>query len=143
MSGLVDKLCNLYSNFDEEMLGEIGSIYSSDIQFKDPLHEVQGIDNLRRYFSGMIQGLTECQFEFDRIIDIPAQGECILLWTMTYRHVQLAGGNRLVLSGNSHLRYADRVYYHRDYFDAGAMLYEHIPLLGFAIRKIKTRLEVK
>jgi hypothetical protein len=35
------------------------------------------------------------------------------------------------------------VYYHRDYYDAGSMLYEHIPLMGYAIRKIKKKVGAK
>ena len=34
----------------------------------------------------------------------------------------------------------DRVHFHQDYFDAGALLYEHLPLMGGAIRWLKGRL---
>ena len=34
----------------------------------------------------------------------------------------------------------DKVYRHRDYFDAGALLYEHVPLLGRVIRWLKRRM---
>jgi hypothetical protein len=33
-----------------------------------------------------------------------------------------------------------KIYYHRDYFDMGAMLYEHLPLLGRIIQRLKHRL---
>ena len=33
-----------------------------------------------------------------------------------------------------------KIYYHRDYFDMGAMVYEQLPLLGRIVRKIKQRL---
>jgi len=37
----------------------------------------------------------------------------------------------------SHLKFADgKVISHRDYFDLGEMLYEHIPLLGGVIKSI-------
>jgi hypothetical protein len=32
------------------------------------------------------------------------------------------------------------VYLHRDYFDAGALLYEHLPVLGTLIGWLKRRL---
>jgi hypothetical protein len=35
---------------------------------------------------------------------------------------------------------AGKVRYHRDYFDLGAMLYEHLPLLGSLVKTIKRRL---
>ncbi len=33
----------------------------------------------------------------------------------------------------------DKVYRHRDYFDAGAMLYEHLPVLGRVVSWLKRR----
>ena len=48
----------------------------------------------------------------------------------------------MFLDGASHLRLADnRIAYQRDYYDLGAMLYEHIPLLGGAVRAVKARLK--
>jgi len=34
----------------------------------------------------------------------------------------------------------DIIVYHKDYYDLGEMVYEHIPLLGFFVKKIKKRL---
>ena len=33
-----------------------------------------------------------------------------------------------------------KVIYHRDYFDMGAFIYEHIPLLGNVIKGIKAKM---
>jgi hypothetical protein len=33
----------------------------------------------------------------------------------------------------------DKVLYQRDYYDAGEMLYEHLPVLGWAVRGVKKR----
>ena len=41
-------------------------------------------------------------------------------------------------SGISRLTIAEgRVLHHRDYFDAGELLYENLPLLGSAIRLVR------
>jgi len=37
----------------------------------------------------------------------------------------------------SHVAFEERVTYQRDYFDAGAMVYEHVPLFGWIVRWIK------
>lgn len=143
MNNLIEKVCQLYSQFNPELLVDLDSIYDSRVLFKDPLHEIHGLDKLRNYYAEMMQGLDECHFEFDRVLDVPDEGECVLFWSMRYRHSKLAGGKLLVLTGNSHLRYSEKVYYHRDYFDAGAMLYEQVPLLGSVIGYIKKRLVAK
>ena len=142
MSHLIDKLCEFYTDFNPDLLDNLEAIYTPDVQFLDPLHEIHGINNLHRYFANMMEGLNECRFEFYQRMVMPLQQESIVLWTMSYRHRRLAGGKLLTITGNSHLRYSDRIFYHRDYFDAGSMLYEHLPLMGFAIRQIRKRLAV-
>ena len=34
----------------------------------------------------------------------------------------------------------DKIIVHQDFFDGGAMLYEHLPVMGWAIRKLKERM---
>ena len=67
-------------------------------------------------------------------------GEGYLRWVMSYRHPRLAGGKVIRVSGCSHLLWRDKVYRHRDYFDAGALLYEHLPVLGRVIAWLKRRM---
>jgi limonene-1,2-epoxide hydrolase len=137
------KVRNLYLRFDKKILNTLGEIYSDDIQFRDPLHAVNGLINLTTYYADMMSNLMECRFEFHHSMEMTARGEAVLFWTMHYRHKKLAGGALLELTGNTHLLFNDKVYYHRDYFDAGSMLYEHIPVMGFAIRQIKKKVGAK
>jgi hypothetical protein len=137
------KIRNLYQRFDKKTLKSLAEVYSDDIQFRDPLHAINGLSSLTEYYTGMMRELLECRFEFHHSVEVVERGEAILFWTMHYRHKKLAGGKPLELSGNSHLLFKEKVYYHRDYFDAGSMLYEHIPLMGFAIRQIKKKVGAK
>jgi hypothetical protein len=137
------KVRAMYMRFDKKILKTLPEIYSEDIQFRDPLHAVNGINNLAQYFGGMMDDLLECRFEFHHSLEMIERGEAILFWTMHYRHKKIAGGKPLELTGNSHLLFSEKVYYHRDYFDAGSMLYEHLPLLGAAIRYVKKRIGAK
>jgi len=61
---------------------------------------------------------------------------------MTYEHPRLKGGKPISLEGCSLLRWNldGKVERHRDYFDAGALLYQHVPLMGGAIRWLRRRL---
>ena len=54
--------------------------------------------------------------------------------------IALRGGAPISVDGCSHLLWWDKVYQHRDYFDACAMLYEHLPLMGGVIAWLKRRL---
>lgn len=137
------KVRAMYLRFDKKILKTLPEIYSEDIQFRDPLHAVNGLSNLSEYFSGMMGDLLECRFEFHHSLEMIERGEAILFWTMHYRHKKIGGGKPLELTGNSHLLFNEKVYYHRDYFDAGSMLYEHLPVLGAAIRYVKKRIGAK
>ncbi len=137
------KVRALYMRFDKKILKNLTDIYSDDIQFRDPLHALNGIAKLTDYYASNMENLVDCRFEFHHSLEMIERGEAILFWTMHYRHKKIAGGKPLELTGNSHLLFNDKVYYHRDYYDAGAMLYEHLPLLGSAIRYVKKRIGAK
>ncbi|MFC3115616.1 nuclear transport factor 2 family protein [Cellvibrio fontiphilus] len=137
------KVRAMYMRFDKKILKNLSDIYSDDIQFRDPLHALNGIAKLSDYYASSIENLLDCRFEFHHSMEMPGRGEAILFWTMHYRHSKIAGGKPLELTGNSHLLFNEKVYYHRDYYDAGAMLYEHLPLLGSAIAFIKKRIGAK
>lgn len=137
------KIRAMYARFDKKILQTMPDIYTEDIQFRDPLHAVNGLHKLTDYFAGMMDELQECRFEFHHSLEMIERGEAIIFWTMHYRHKKIAGGKPLELTGNTHLLFNDKVYYHRDYFDAGSMLYEHLPLLGAAIRYVKKRIGAK
>ena len=137
------KVRNLYLHFDKKILKSLGDIYTADIQYRDPLHAINDLNNLTDYYASMMNDLIECRFEFHHSMEMTARGEAILFWTMHYRHQKLAGGKLLELTGNTHLLFNEKVYYQRDYFDAGSMLYEHIPVMGYAIRKIKKKVGAK
>lgn len=145
MHPLLEQLARCYQSFDPELLARLESLYAPDVVFVDPLHRIEGRENLQHYFAGMMHNLSQCRFEFTQFICSGDDGgdgaEAVAFWTMHYSHPRLAGGRLLVLSGNSHLRFQQKIYYHRDYFDAGAMLYEHLPLLGYAIKKVKQRMK--
>ena len=65
----------------------------------------------------------------------------MLVWTMDATLARPAG-MKLSVAGSSLVRFtADgKVRAHRDYFDAGEMLYEKVPGLGLLIRGIKRAL---
>lgn len=49
-------------NFNDQSI--LKEIYSDHIVFKDPIHEIQGIENLKAYFQKLNDNLTEGSFHF-------------------------------------------------------------------------------
>ena len=139
MSSFLRQFARRFAQLDKDNLQRLGELYTDDVRFTDPLHEVQGLGQLRGYFAELYANVNELRFDFHGFDQI-AEGEGYLRWVMSYRHPRLAGGRLIRVDGCSHLRWRDKVYCHRDYFDAGAMLYEHLPILGRAIAWLKRRM---
>lgn len=139
MSDLLRQFAERFASLDARNLDRLRELYSDDILFRDPLHEVRGLPAVRGYFGELYANVSELRFTFHGF-DQSAEGEGYLRWTLTYRHPRLRGGAPIEVEGCSHLLWRDKVYQHRDYFDAGALLYEHLPILGRVIAWLKGRL---
>jgi len=139
MSSFLETFAERFTALNKDNLDLLGELYSDDVLFRDPLHEVHGLGAVRRYFAELYANVETLHFEFHGFDEV-AEGEGYLRWTMRYRHPRLRGGEEIAVEGCSHLRWRDRVYQHRDYFDAGALLYEHLPVLGGVIAWLKRRL---
>ena len=128
----------IYQSLTKSNLASLKDIYHNDIYFEDPLHKVEGIDNFVHYFEALYTNIISCHFDIHH--EIHTENEAAIYWEMKYQHPKLNNGKVISVSGHSHLKVVDSyIIYHRDYLDAGAMLYEHIPLLGSTIRYIKKR----
>ncbi|WP_043307151.1 nuclear transport factor 2 family protein [Pseudomonas sp. ML96] len=139
MSDFLRRFAADFATLDANNLHRLGALYAEDIRFRDPLHEIHGLPALHDYFAELYANVREVQFDIhghDQVGD----GEGYLRWTMSYRHPRLRGGALIRVDGCSHLLWRDKVYQHRDYFDAGALLYEHLPLMGGVITWLKRRL---
>lgn len=136
----MEKFLQMYKELGAKNLHLLQGVYSSDIQFIDPAHEINGLEHLTEYFSLLYQNVESISFEFQDVVQ--QDRTCYLQWEMTFSHKSLARGKTIVLTGATFLRLnqVDMVCYHRDYFDLGAMLYEHIPILGSMVSYMKRRL---
>jgi len=132
---IVEKFNAMYQTLDKDNMHLLRDVYSDDIVFVDALHEIKGIDALEKYFAGMYQNLLYCRFD---IHDVQSgDASAYLSWKMDYAHPKLGGKENISVDGVTHLKFDEKITYHRDYADMGQMLYENIPLLGSAIRYVK------
>ncbi|WP_136068328.1 nuclear transport factor 2 family protein [Modicisalibacter radicis] len=135
----LETFCALYKKLDKNCTEVLYEIYTADIEFADPFQRIEGIAALTGYFESLYANLESARFEFAQ--RQRQDDQAFVCWTLTLVHPRLAGGREVAVEGCSRLRFrGDRVCEHRDYFDAGALLYEHLPLFGTAIRWLKRRL---
>ncbi|WP_017904338.1 nuclear transport factor 2 family protein [Pseudomonas asplenii] len=139
MSEFLHDFARRFCALDKHNLVLLDELYSEDVQFTDPLHQVSGLPALRSYFADLYSNISELAFDF-HAFDTVREGEGYLRWNMGYRHPRLAKGRLIQVEGCSHLLWSEKVYRHRDYFDAGALLYDHLPVLGWATAWLKRRM---
>jgi hypothetical protein len=136
-AALLSRFREIYQVLDKDHLHLLDEVYAADVVFEDPLHRIEGLDALRDYFARMYQGVESIRFDFGAVLHTP--DEAMLTWTMHMRHRRLRRGETLALPGATHVRFGARVHHHRDYFDAGALLYERLPLIGSLVRAVRSR----
>ncbi len=140
MASKVEQFVQIYQQLDSDQLHLLDNIYHDDIQFKDPLHQVQGLTELHQYMAAMYRNVISCQFNITA--SFYQNDQAAIYWLMTLRHPKLKSGQPVEVRGHSHLSYQDdKIIIHQDYFDAGEMLYQNLPALSHCIEWIKRRLQ--
>jgi hypothetical protein len=129
---------DVFNRLDATHLDRLDEIYDPDVKFIDPVHELSGLPNLREYYQRLYEGVISCRFDFED--EIVEDGRAALVWTMHFEHIRFKKEGVMTLAGVSHLGFSDRVFYHHDYFDLGAFIYERVPMLSSVIRAVKKRL---
>ncbi len=129
-----------YKRLNARNLDLLDTIYSDHVRFVDPAHEIVGLDRLREYFAGLYANLTSIEFKFLHEMRLGDEG--YVQWRMAFSHRRLEGGRPVKVEGASYLQFdvIGKVSFHRDYFDLGAMLYEHLPVIGTVVVALKRRL---
>lgn len=134
---LVESFKAFYRDLAQLKLDDMGSLYDSDITFRDPVHEIRGVNNLHAYMCAMYANLTRCRFTYlDQLV---GEDSAYIKWDMTFIHPKL-GRKPINVRGISQIQFTDKIVFHEDIYDMGELLYEHLPVMGLATRWLKKRL---
>ena len=134
----LEDFVSTYQNLNSDNLSKLADIYHPDVQFIDPLHQIHGLTDLTIYFEHLYANLISSEFVLTNQLE--QQQQAAIYWQMHLRHKKINSGNTITVEGHSLLRRQDdRVIYHRDYFDIGSMIYEHLPVLGGIVKLIKRK----
>ncbi len=133
IKNFVDNMNSLTSSNVSEVLEEI---YTNEIEFIDPVKDINGLDDLTCYFANLYKSVNHCHFTINNYI--PNGNQHSIEWEMKLKHQRLAKNKEITLDGASFIRFKNnKVCYHRDYYDLGALIYERIPILGLAVRTVR------
>lgn len=135
---LVQQLKGFYEQFAVDQLARLNEFYTSDVEFRDPVHTLHGCLAVRHYMRKLAGGLTLYRIRY--IDEAVGPNSAYLTWEMDYAHRKVNRGQTVTVRGMSLLKFTDKVYYHEDCYDLGALVYEHLPLFGRIVRSLKKRL---
>ena len=135
----IEKFNEFYKVFSTDVIRKsIKDVYAENAYFRDGFREVQGVDNLEKYFISSTETFHECTFD---IQDVASHGgNYYYRWIMNLI-LKRNKDDKLQVVGVSHVRYDKngKIIFHQDYWDTG-IIYEKIPLLGSIITWIRNRI---
>ncbi|MBD1388517.1 nuclear transport factor 2 family protein [Neiella sp. HB171785] len=135
----IENFKDMYAKLDASNLDLLEQFYHPEAVFVDPFHRVQGLPQIKEYFAALYSNVEAISFNYNW--QMADDSQVVIGWTMTYQHPRINRGKSVALEGVSRISLQDNlIIQHQDYFDGGSMLYEHLPVLGAAIRFVKGRM---
>lgn len=135
----VGRFAALYGNLSEEnVAANVRNVYAPDAWFNDTLATEVGIEAIEKYLLKTARGAEKVEATIN---DVAVSGSDVYArWTMEIRTRSLAGGKPIVTEGLSQLRFdgQGRIVLHQDFWNPAAGIYQHLPLLGPAIRYVNS-----
>ena len=135
---IVSSLMNFYEQFNHERLESLDTLYTQDVEFRDPVHTMYGILSLKAYMKKLATDLSFYRIRYTDML--AAENQAYLTWEMDYAHPKVNGGEVITVRGMSHIKYTTRIFYHEDSYEMGALLYEKLPVIGSITTFLKQRL---
>jgi limonene-1,2-epoxide hydrolase len=134
---MVDHFNARFVKIGPALAENLDQLYTEDVRFRDPISTVSGLADLRHYFERFATVSAGAHFEIGDTLVQP--GQAAIFWTMVM--VNADGSEARRFQGVSHLKVRDRIYEERDYFDLGDAVYDHVPVVGWLTRFVRSRLD--
>jgi hypothetical protein len=114
--------------------------YAPALYFNDTLKSHVSRDTLAPYLHEAAEAVDECTVE---VLDVVRYGEDFYVrWRMAIRFKKFKRGVLTQSVGISHIRFNPEglIVLHQDFWDSTSGMFDHVPVIGWLIGKIKARL---
>ncbi len=135
----IEKFNEFYKVFSADIIRKsTKDVYAANAYFRDGFREVQGVENLEKYFLSSTETFHECTFDIQDVAS--HEGNYYYRWVMNLV-LKRNKDEKLQAVGMSHVRYDKdgKIIFHQDYWDTG-VIFEKIPVLGPIITWIRNRI---
>lgn len=137
MPPIVQQFIDYFEKLSDNQGLDLRTLYDENVSFQDPVHKFVGLKKLEAYFKKLDLNVKSASFDI-HTTDVVGN-KAFLEWTM-HVTLKLPPGKKITAEGISILTFDDKIKTHRDYFDAGELFYENIPVLGLMIKGFKKTL---
>ena len=135
----LQQFLTLYTDLSDYSAGQLAKVYSDDVEFIDPVTTHQGLTAVEAYFERLLLNCQSCVFEIQSASIQGGAGH--VSWIMRFQHRRLKNGKSIAVEGFSLLNFHNgKVNRQQDYYDMGAMIYEHVPMVGPIVSALRRRL---
>ncbi len=116
----------------------LDKVADQNMYFKDPFNEVRGLEKVQAIFEHMFETFENPKFKVTDTAWGKQGNVAYIKWDFTYA----LKGKKHHFEGMSEVIFTSsgKVMSHIDHWDAGAHVYEKVPLLGALIRAVKSKL---
>jgi len=135
-AGLED-FAAVYGELTHPEIGRrVARLYADPMYFNDSLKTFQSLQPLVEYMETTSRMLDESSVEVQQVIR--DGNDVFVRWTMTFASSAMGKKISSESVGMTHLRFDPdgRVVLHQDFWDSAAGLYRHLPVVGYALKKI-------
>ncbi len=115
-------------------------VYADDVYFNDTLKELRGADAVASHFAASAEAVVSALVTFDDVV--ASGGEYYFRWVMEIEFKRLKPGTVTRSIGMTHIRFnrEGKVILHQDYWDASTGFFQHVPFVGWLLRRVRARL---
>ena len=115
------------------------SVYAESAYLNDTLVQITGAEAIRDYFVKSLGGAESVTVEVTEVA--VSKGNYYLRWIMDIQFKKLKKGEVTRSAGMSHIRFdrEGKVTFHHDYWDSTSGFFQHVPVVGWLIGKVKAR----
>jgi limonene-1,2-epoxide hydrolase len=136
----IEEYASFFENIKEDTKKqEYEKYFSEEVNFKDPFHQIKGIENIYNIFQNMFQNLDNTKFDVTEIVS--NKKIAYLKWDFTFSFKnkkeinRFTGVSRVVFDENN------KVLIHEDYWDAAHNIYEKFPILSSLLKFAKSKIQ--
>lgn len=65
---------NMYNNFNKDNLHLLATVYSENVQFIDPAHEINGLEKLTVYFATLYRNVESLAISIEAVLPLLRRG---------------------------------------------------------------------